>query len=213
MNFRNDHYIEPWKVFAFTFITLGLYQFYWIFYTWKFIEEESEIKVNPLLRTLAIFLSIGPIAILFYDILRITTKTSRTIVLFIAILLPVLDHIIGYNYNYQQDVDVLLKILTLIFSSFVTSSIFAFAQLQINKYLIEKNKNAEEIKIRLINTKTSLNPRIFQVVTICCALIDITLMYLLNLDDLKLVLITSLLVVIATYITTEIYEKKGIKNE
>ena len=205
MNFRKEHYIEPWKVFVLTFITLGLYQFYWAFHTWKFIKEQTNTKINPWWRTLAIFIALGPITVLFYNILLITTKLKKKKTLLIAFLLAALDVIFDYNYGH---ITVNTKILILVLTSIYTSGMFAIIQHKINKYVIEGAGNIESPNIKDIS---DFNPRIFQIITFICAIIEICLISIMKLEEPTLTVITFLLIGITIYITIKIYEMKAKK--
>lgn len=205
MNFSKEHYIAPWKVFLLTFITLGLYQFYWVFYRWKFVQEQTNIKINPWWRTLAIFIAIGPIAVLFYNVLLLVTKLNKKKALLIAFLLSVLDVIFDYNYG---NIAVNTKILILVLSSIYTSGIFAIIQHQINKYIIAGAGNIESTTVKDIS---DFNPRIFQIITVICAIIEICLISITKLKEPTLTVVTFLLIGITIYITIKKYEMKEKK--
>lgn len=209
MNFRKEHYIEPWKVFVLTFITLGLYQFYWVFYTWKFVQEQTNIKINPLWRTVAILLiTIAPMAMFFYNVLLITTKINNRKILFIAFILSTLDTLFSYNYHFEKGL--VTNVLILVFELIYISTIFTVIQNQINKYVSKSIVIEEKTKIENIS---SFNPRIFQIITFISAIIEICLVYVFNLEDFNLTIAASLSVGTALYIIIKIYEMKVKKDE
>jgi hypothetical protein len=207
MNFRRDHYIEPWKVFALTFFTLGFYQFYWSFYTWKFIKEETGVKINPLLRTMAQVLPIIPIALLFYDVLLVVTKLSRKFALFVSLLLAIM--VLVYTNDIREaHIGYALKILFLILELLFASIAFTLVQKRINKYVTNR---VDEKQLSLTKKKNPTDIIIFPI-SITSYLIVLIIIASTRLDGNFYVLTSTMISTIITVTIVEIYEKKKRKE-
>lgn len=205
MNFRDDHYIEPWKVFVLTFFTLTFYQFYWGYYTWKFIKEETSSPLNPVIRAIALILPVIPITLLFYEVFLITSKFNRRLLFLFSIILSVF--VASYYSDYKNlNIEPKLKILLFVAELLICSSVFVLMQKEINKYI--KNKNIGN-KIEKIEKN---NKMIFLIGMTSYFVIAILLMFT-ELKDNTYVFGTVAIVAVIVYIAIEILDKKGKNYE
>lgn len=208
MNFRKEHYIESWKVFLLTFFTLGFYQIYWVFHTWKFVKEETGTKFSPAWRTIAqLLFPVIPDALLFYDVFLITTRLNRRLLLFTSIILAAM--VLVYTNDIRAaHIGFALKILFLILELLLASTAFAIMQKQINKYLLTK---VAETQVSLVTKRNSTNTIVFPINIISCSIVLIMVAFT-KLDGNFYVLVSTMISIMIMLITIEIYEKKGKKK-
>ncbi len=82
-----------WKLALYCIFTFNLYQFYWFYKSWKFIEYHKQKNFNPLIRTLATFLPVLILIlpfILFKEIYSIINPQEKTKSVITAIILTFL---------------------------------------------------------------------------------------------------------------------------
>lgn len=130
-----NKYISLWRIALYSTITLGIYDFFWKYNSWKLIQGEKKENINPGLRT---FLTLIPIICFFMDIVLfkklifvIKNKLNLFDYLFVIFLVLFYTELILNWYNpMPQKILYVLRFLPLLIMQF-----------KINNYFMKGNKN------------------------------------------------------------------------
>lgn len=174
MDFRKNNYLEVWKIFIISLCFISSYYvftfpdknhvsnimmygwfflvLYWGYYTWKFIKREKGSNINPVLRTLALFIPYIPFGMLFYDVFTVTTNWSKKKIILLSILFVLIYHktyYLVYILSQHYIKSTTLENILFVIMEFIKIVPFLITQHLINKHslkLQESEKWKEQIK-------------------------------------------------------------------
>ncbi|OGI02910.1 MAG: hypothetical protein A2Y25_09865 [Candidatus Melainabacteria bacterium GWF2_37_15] len=113
---ESSYYIIPvWKLALYCILTLGLYEFYWFYKSWKFVKEYKQSKIiRPVILSLVHNFSILILILSFilfkeiYSIIKIQSKIKTIIT---AIVLAFLYAMIE-SFKWEKDIFMWVEIFT-----------------------------------------------------------------------------------------------------
>lgn len=168
MDFRKNNYLEVWKILIVALCFISSYYLfafpdknqifsvmtyswfflilYWGYFTWQFIKREKGSNINPILRTLALFIPYIPFGMLFYDVFTVTTNWSKKKIVLLAILFVLIYHktyYLGYILAQYYIKSTTLENILFVILEFVKILPFFIIQHFINKYVFKSQENED----------------------------------------------------------------------